>query len=532
MQTIHNALTLTRLNLTLKRGYLLAWILPILAITAIFPYAYFEYYPTLADRQGVVQGLSGNIGTRAIYGLIDAPGTVGQMTTWEAAMWTGLLGAIMIALLMADLYRRPEHTGLAELTRSTGIRANTPWIAATITGVMASVTIGALSSLILILLPLPREEIPIDGAVAFGITLILVLVGSMLSAQVVLLLVNDGATLTRTVLLSVALSYVIRIVADTQDIAWLNWASPLGWREIIGPFTENDYTRAGILATVCAVAGVLIGLLESQRPFAQGFIPARDSSHRARPIRGIIHLRWALNKGGILAWMAIVGISTAFLMSLSGDIAELIGGEATTGQVFRDLLGGTDAYQAFIAYICQMITIMIAAAGIGQITTYRAEEKARTVDAQRSTGVRRYAPLAAASVVALGTVIALIAVMHASGALGLASQEATLDDDYCALAWSSWTLLGAALLLTGIAVAIVGCVPRATGWAWVPLAASAVVTLMGEILQLPDWVIDLSPLSYALEPGSDQWWIPVLLGATGVVLVLVGLVGSSKRDIR
>lgn len=529
---MREVLTQTRLNFRLKRGYLLGWIVPILAIIAIFPVAYYEYYPELSSRQGIVQGMENNVGTRAIYGLIDKPGTVGQMTTWEAAMWAGLLGAIMVALLMVDLYRRPEHTGLSELTRSTGIKASTPWAAATITGVTVAITLGLASALILLALPLPRDEIPTEGAIAFGITLTLMLIGATLFAQMALHLVNDASRLTQAALISVAVSYVIRIVADTQEIAWLNWLSPLGWRELIGPFTENDMGRAAILAAVCFAAIVLIGFAESRRIFGEGYLPRRSKVHRSRSVHGIVHLRWMLNKGGILAWVIVIAITTAFLMSLSGDIATLIGGDDTTGQVFRDLLGGTDAYQAFISYICQMVAIMVAAAGISQITSYRAEEKARIVDMQRSTGVRRYAPLAAATTIALASVVGLVAVMHASGALGLATQEQTLDDDYSALAWASWSLLGAVVVLVGIAIAIIGWIPVASGWVWAPLALSAVITLMGEILQIPEWVIDLSPLTHALEPGSDQWWIPAAMGAAGVAFAIFGLAGPAKRDIR
>ncbi|HZK32743.1 MAG TPA: hypothetical protein VFC72_07535, partial [Corynebacterium sp.] len=78
---------LTRLNLRLKRGYLAAWLLPLWLLTALFPLAYQEYYPTLASRQEMQQAMNANAGTIAVYGHIAEPGTVGDMTTWEVAMW-------------------------------------------------------------------------------------------------------------------------------------------------------------------------------------------------------------------------------------------------------------------------------------------------------------------------------------------------------------------------------------------------------------------------------------------------------------
>ncbi|MHA2790195.1 hypothetical protein ACXZ66_13815 [Corynebacterium sp. S7] len=472
------------------------------------------------------------MGTRALYGLIDTPGTVGQMTTWEAAMWAGLLGSVMISLLVVDLHRRQEYTGLAELQRSTGIRPMTPWAAASLTGLLVATVLGVGSTLILWGLMSYIDELTTEGAVAFGLTIFLMVTGSMLVAQAALLLVNDGATLGRTALLTVAITYILRIIADTQEIEWINWFTPLGWRELIGAYTENDFGRVGILALVCVAGFILIGLAESRREYANGFLPRRSTSRRARNIRGPIHLRWLLVRGGLIAWIVVVAIASAFLLSLSGDMAELIGGADSTGQIFRDLLGGTGAFEAFIAYICQMVAIMISAAGIQQITTYRAEETARTVDLQRSTGMRRWVPLGTAALVATLSVILLTAIMHGAGAFGLATQESTISDDYAALAQASWSMLAPSILFVGAAVAIVGWVPRATPWAWAPLAASAVVTLMGEILQLPQWAIDLSPLGHPVTPEDQQWGVAVALGLTGLVLIAVGLYGAQRREIR
>ena len=52
------------------------------------------------------------------------------------------------------------------------------------------------------------------------------------------------------------------------------------------------------------------------------------------------------------------------------------------------------------------------------------------------------------------------------------------------------------------------------GWAgfgWVALAFCVVVSFFGELLQLPDWVVDLSPFSHlALVPAEPLAWGPLL----------------------
>ncbi|WIM67671.1 hypothetical protein QP027_11395 [Corynebacterium breve] len=524
--------TLTTFNLRLKRGFLLAWIVPLLAIVLVFPLAYFDYYPTLDERQGVVQGMQNNTGTRAIYGLIREPGTVGQMTTWEAAMWVGLLGSIMVVLLIVDIHRRREYTAIAELIRSTGTPRMAPWAAATLTGIISAFIVGLGSTGILIALQTHIDEITTKGSIAFGLTQFLAITGSMLLAQLVLGFISDGAALGKTALMTVAISYGIRIIADTQDISWLNWFSPLGWRELISAFTDDNFGNAAIAAGICLGLMLITGALERHREYATGIARLPHRAPRSKPVHGPLHLRWRLTRGGLVAWLVIIAITSAILLALSGDIAELVGGDDTTGEVFRDLLGGTDAFEAFIAYICQMVTITIAAAGIQQVTAYRREELTRTADLQRSTGLRRWVPLGATAVVANASLVVMVAVMHSAGAFGLYTQDSTLGEDYTSLAQASWSLLAPAVLLTGIAVAIVGIAPLGTQWAWAPLAFSAAVTLMGEILQLPEWLIDLSPLGHPQTPGTDEWWIPALMLTIGFVLNIAGLISAQRREIR
>jgi ABC-2 type transport system permease protein len=213
-------------------------------------------------------------------------------------------------------------------------------------------------------------------------------------------------------------------------------------------------------------------------------------------------------------------------------MVDLMSRSDSSGQIFRDLLGGSEALEAFIAYICQMVAIMIGAAGIQQITTYHAEETARTVDLQRSTGLRRWVPLASAALVATLSVILLTAIMHGAGAIGLATQESTISGDYTSLAQASWSMLAPSIFFLGAAVAIVGCIPRATPWAWAPLAVSAVVTLLGEILQLPQWAIDLSPLGHPVTPSDGEWEIALWLTIAGLAMIAIGLIGAQRREIR
>jgi ABC-2 type transport system permease protein len=90
------------------------------------------------------------------------------------------------------------------------------------------------------------------------------------------------------------------------------------------------------------------------------------------------------------------------------------------------------------------------------------------------------------------------------------------------------------LVLSGVARALYGVLPRAAALAWLGLALAVVVLLFGELLRLPRWLQDLSPFEHlALVPAEPFRWLPfVVLLVVAAVLSTVGLLGLTRRDLR
>jgi ABC-2 type transport system permease protein len=101
-------------------------------------------------------------------------------------------------------------------------------------------------------------------------------------------------------------------------------------------------------------------------------------------------------------------------------------------------------------------------------------------------------------------------------------------------------LMGAALayvpavwLLTGLALTLFGFVPRWTAGAWVALTGCLVIAMFGPLLDLPAWVMDLSPFEHTSAlPADSVRLLP--LGVMTVVtagLLVLGFARFRTRDI-
>jgi ABC-2 type transport system permease protein len=76
-------------------------------------------------------------------------------------------------------------------------------------------------------------------------------------------------------------------------------------------------------------------------------------------------------------------------------------------------------------------------------------------------------------------------------------------------------------------------VPRAAGWLGWALVALSTLVLVGSLLDLPQWLLDVSPLTHVpLVPVDDVRATPLLvLAAVGIAAWAVGIVALVRRDV-
>lgn len=537
-------LQLVRLNLRLRRFFILWWWLGITALLAMFGSAYESYYPTPESREAFRISIGGNAGMSALWGELRAPVSIGQLVAWEGGGMALILAAVMGVLLFQGLYRRPEATGQTELARATGISRRVPLSAAIATTAIVAVLVGLGAFLALGLSGLEVEGMPWDGAAAFGLALALSTIGSALVSGYVSLVVADGRAAGRTGLFSVAVMFILRSVADSQGIDWLHWLTPLGWKTLIAPYIEDDFAIAGALVAVLVLAAMGLVLADSPREHQQALLhlPQRGTA-RHRGIANPLHLEWLNHKGTVVAWVIAIGMLNGFMVGLTGSLKESFAENEYVQQILVDYFGtGASPADAslnlstdFIQYSVLVGGVLLCCAAVGVVLSYRGAEKDGLVDLSRSTGIKRWHPLALVLAVAIIMIVVVLVIAGLTAAGALAAQDTTVGQDYATLTWAVASELAPALFFTGIAAMLVGWVPRWSSLTWLVVGAATVLTLFGPLLQAPDWLMNLSPFEHVMSPdvtlASDVGAIQVALVLAGLVLAALGCLGAQRRQV-
>jgi ABC-2 type transport system permease protein len=89
-------------------------------------------------------------------------------------------------------------------------------------------------------------------------------------------------------------------------------------------------------------------------------------------------------------------------------------------------------------------------------------------------------------------------------------------------------------VLAGIAAALFGLAPKASvAGGWTALGAVFLMLFLGAALQLPGWVLDISPFTHVPKlPGGAVSAAPLAwMSVIAVALAIAGLAGLRRRDI-
>jgi ABC-2 type transport system permease protein len=520
---------LMRLIVRRDRVVLAIWIvLPALLAVGVAA-AFEELYPTAADLQAFAGTVAASPGELALLGPVYAP-TLGGLVAWRWAM-IGMVVAGLASLLTVIRHTRSEEAaGRRELLGATVAGRQAPLAAALGVTLGGNVLLAAL-----VAAGLSARGLPPAGSVALGLSVAAMGATMAAVAAVAAQLTQSPGAARGLAGCGLALFFLLRAVGDAGGPGWLSWLSPAGWMRLVRPYAGERWWVLGLFA---AAGGLLVAAafaLSARRDLDAGVLPVRPGPAEASPAMGSAWaLAWRLQRGTLLGWTAayaVLGVATGFLAQ---TVSEQLMANPQLVDYFRRLSGGATPGEAFLTLALLLIGEVATAYALQATLRLRAEETGNRADPVLATATGRLRWAAGhLAVAALGSVVVLLALGLVAGlAYGLSAGN--VGHVLPRVIVAALAYVPALWVLAGLAAALFGLLPRlAVPLSWGALAAVLLLELGGELQQVSQGVLDLSPFAHVprLLVGQGASAAPGWLAAAAAVLVGAGLVGLRRRDV-
>lgn len=531
---------LIRLALRRDRIQLTVWLVVLAGLLAASAAVTAEEYATAEDRVLAAKLIASSPALLLLRGPA-ADASLASLIVADVAPIVAALGALMCVLAVVRHTRQNEETGRAELVGSAAVGRSAMVAAALVVGVGASAILGMSFVVVLV-----ANQLPIEGALAAGAAMAAVAAVFAGVAAVTAQLAATGRTASGVAISLLAGAYVVRGIGDlagtpsadgtTVTPAWPLWLSPFGWVEQVRPFVGPAWWPLAPAVVLFGVAATVALVLAARRDVGFGLIPPKPGPASAdRSLLSPLGLAWRQQRGLLVTWGLGLVVTSAIFGSLGHQVGAMAGNEqfrAILDQLTRG--AGGDLVDLSFGFAMGIIGLATSVYAVQAILVLRAEEADGRLEPILGTAVTRLAWIGSHIACAVfGTAVILVLAWASAGlAAGLVAGDLTarLAD----LVPAALIQAPAVLVLVGIAVAAFGVLPRSSSpVSWAAVGAASIVTLLGDMLDLPDAVRDLSPFSHLPTlpaEGVSGGSVLALLGIS-VGLAAIGLVGFRRRDL-
>jgi ABC-2 type transport system permease protein len=515
--------TLTRFMLRRDRLVLPVCLLIAAGFVILTASSFQDLYPTAADRAHFAATIRRTSTYEVLYGPAIGLDSIGGLTAWRAGGSLAAVIGLINLLLVGRHTRAEEERGRTELIRSAAVGARTPLAAALTTVALFDLVVALTIGLGLIALGLPANGSLLLGASLGAVGLVFAAVAAV-TAQV-----TEGVRaangLAGTVL---AAAYVLRAAGDSGD-GTLSWLSPIGWGRATHAFAGDRWWPLLLCLAATAVLIATAFALLARRDLGAGLMRSRPGPAQGR-LRDELGLAFRLQRGGLLAWtvgLFLCGVVIGSVGTNAGDLVD-------SSQGVADVLtrSGGDVVDAFFASVFVLLALMGSGYTISSGMRLRQEESAGHAELLLSTPVARLRWAGGHLLIAMaGSALVLLATGLGAGiAYALGSHDAA---QIPRLTGAALAELPAVWVLGALVAALFGVLPRAVSAAWAALGACALIWLLGPLLDVPGWVLDISPFEHVPGvPAASLDAGPLLaLTAIAAALTAAGLVAFRRRDV-
>jgi ABC-2 type transport system permease protein len=522
---------LIRLILRRDRVVLPLWVVLLAAVPISIASSFAALYATAEARQVYANGIAGNPAELALIGPVFAS-TLGGLTAWRST--NGLVLVPLASLLTVIRHTRTEEeAGRRELLGATVVGRHAPLTAALIVTFGANLALAALAAGGLIGLGLPT-----GGSIALGLSLAAAGWIFAAVAGVVAQLTESPGTARGIAGTVLGACFVLRAIGDASGaggaLSWLSFISPIGWLQRVRSFAGE---RWWLFAPAAALVGVLCAMafaLSARRDLGAGVLAPRLGPATAAPgLRSPLALAWRLQRGALVAWT----VGYAAIGAVFGFLAKTVADQLNASPQLRDLfaqMSGAGPGDGFFTFASMILGEVAAVYAIQATLRLRSEEVVGRVEPVLATAAGRLAWACSHLVFpAIGSAIVL-------GAFGLTAglfyglSVGDVGRELPRVLGAALTYLPAVWSLAGVAVALFGLLPRVVAFAsWGALSVVLLLDLLGELQQVSQGVLDLSPFTHIPKAliGQVSAAPLVWLLAVTVALTAAGLVGFRRREV-
>jgi ABC-2 type transport system permease protein len=287
-----------------------------------------------------------------------------------------------------------------------------------------------------------------------------------------------------------------------------------------------------LLVALGALATGAAYLVFQRRDLGAGIWATRLGPDRATSgLLSGLGLTWRLQRSSVFWWSFGMFIGGYAYGSMGDDVTTMMGDSEVSKDIFA-AGGGPDLLDAFYAVATLMLVLIAAGFTVSSALRPHSEEQAGRVEALLSTGLSRSRWYAGQALV---TVVGSVVVLLASG-LGIGLGYAVVTGDWSAvlrLTGATFSQVAGLFVLGALARLLTAVAPRWAPLAWLGVVYCYVILLFGELLDFPQWVIDVSPFSHlAAVPAVPMDWTPFLLVlALAAAMSAAGLLAFRRRDV-
>ncbi|WP_229398803.1 ABC transporter permease [Micromonospora okii] len=521
-------LHLARLVLRRDRVLLPIWVLLIAVLPAFYAATYAELYPTAAQRAEYALTTAGNPSIVALLGPLHGD-SVGALTAQRAGLLHLIVGLISLLVVVRHT-RTEEEAGRRELLGATVLGRYAGLAAALLVTCAADLLLG-----LLVTGGLVAADQPAAGSLAFGLSVALAGIVFAAVGALAAQLTESAAGARGLGLSMLGAAYLLRLAGDAGDREWLSRLSPLGWAQRTHPYAGERWWPLALLAGLAALVGAAAFRLSVRRDLGAGVLPQRLGPPTAGPaLAGPWGLAWRLHRGSLLGWTVCAAALGAVLGGAADAAGNAVHGNETLARVIERLGGSSALAEAYLGAALSIVALAAAGCGIQAALRMRAEETAQRAEPVLATGVGRSRWLLSHLVFALLGPAVMLAVTGAATGLSYGLSVSDVAGRAPRLTGAALAHVPAVWVLVGLTVLLFGLLPRlSVGGAWAALAACLLLGQLGSVLELSQWLLDLSPFTHTPQLlGATVDPLPLLaLTATSAALLALGLATFRRRDL-